>query len=300
MQIPCPHFTLPALTPALLRRRLMLTLLGGAFIGPSGWSAESAPPLMLAKSLPLGAPLADWWVSEKYDGLRGFWDGSQLVTRGGERIAAPPWFTAAWPALALDGELWAGRGQFSAALSTVRQQVPDDAAWSRMQFMVFDLPSHPGTFIQRLTELQKVVASVGQSSVRAVAQEPAGNRAALQQRLDTVVRAGGEGLMLRRGASLYKAGRSDDLRKFKPFDDAEARVVAHVAGKGKYAGMLGALVVEWPALDGRPARRFKLGSGLSNAQRRDPPPVGSLVTLRYRGVTESGVPRFASFLRVAA
>jgi len=285
--------------PAWTRRALILGILGSGLPAGAAWSAGIDPPLMLARSLMAGAQLGDFWVSEKYDGVRGYWDGRQLFTRGGEPIAAPPWFTAGWPAVALDGELWAGRGQFTAAVSAVRKEVPDDAAWRRMQFMVFDLPSHPGSFTERLTDVQTAVAAINQNWVSAVAQERATTRAALQQQLDKVVQSGGEGLVLHRAASLYKAGRSDDLLKFKPFDDAEARVVAHVAGKGKYAGMLGALVVEWPAVDGRPARRFKLGTGLSDAQRRDPPPIGSLVTLRYRGLTDSGVPRFASFMRMA-
>ena len=280
------------------RRNLLLTLLGGALEGQAGWSAQ-LPPLMLAKSLSSGASVADFWVSEKYDGVRGYWDGSQLLTRGAERVAAPPWFTAGWPAVALDGELWVGRGQFSAAVSTVRQQVPNDTAWHAMRFMVFDLPAHPGVFTERLAELPKVVAGIGQPWVQAVVQERATTHVALQLQLDALVKAGAEGLVLHRGESRYQAGRTNDLLKFKPFDDAEARVLAHVAGKGKYAGMLGALVVQWPALEGRPARRFKLGAGLSDAQRLAPPPVGSFVTLRYRGFTDGGVPRFASFLRMA-
>ncbi len=299
MQFPSPHSTLNSPAPGPSRRTVLFTLLGGALLIPPAGSAQP-PPLMLAKSLSVGVPLADMWVSEKYDGVRGYWDGSQLFTRGGERIAAPPWFTAGWPAVALDGELWAGRGQFSAAVSTVRQQVPDDTAWQRMHFMVFDLPGHPGVFTERLAELPTAVASIGQPWVQAVVQERATTRVDLQRQLDSLVKAGAEGLVLHRGTSRYQAGRTDNLLKFKPFDDAEARVLAHVAGKGKYAGMLGALVVEWPAMEGRPARRFKLGTGLSDAQRREPPPVGSLVTLRYRGLTDGGVPRFASFMRVAA
>src|SRR5881397_472355 len=104
-------------------------------------AAETAPPLMLAKVYHAGVSLPDYWVSEKYDGVRGYWDGDKLLTRGGERIAAPAWFTAGWPKVAMDGELWAGRGQFAKTVSTVRQQTPDDAAWRAMRFMVFDLPA---------------------------------------------------------------------------------------------------------------------------------------------------------------
>jgi DNA ligase-1 len=256
------------------------------------------PPLMLANVYRPGMPLNDYWVSEKLDGVRGFWDGQQLLTRGGERIAAPAWFTAGWPATALDGELWAGRGQFSRAVSTVRQQTPDDAAWRRIRFMVFDVPGHGGPFSERIPALNGVVSRIDQPWVQAVAQHKVAGPAALRALLDTTVKLGGEGLMLHRGASLYQALRNDDLLKLKTHDDAEARVLAHIAGQGKHAGGLGALWVEAPGIDGKPARRFKLGSGFSDTERQHPPPVGSWVTYRYRGLNDSGIPRFATFLRL--
>ncbi len=256
------------------------------------------PPLMLANSYRPAIPLQDYWVSEKLDGVRGYWDGKQLLTRGGERVLAPAWFTAGWPTIPLDGELWAGRGQFADAVATVRQQTPDDAAWRRMYFMVFDLPAHGGAFSERIPALNGVVCRIAQPWVQAVAQQKVASHAALQALLSKTVKLGGEGLMLHRGASLYQALRSDDLLKLKTHDDAEARVLGHIAGQGKYAGRLGALWVEAPAADGKPARRFKLGSGFSDTERQHPPPVGSWVTYRYRGLNDSGIPRFATFLRV--
>jgi DNA ligase-1 len=70
-------------------------------------------------------------------------------------------------------------------------------------------------------------------------------------------------------------------------------VVAHLPGKGKYARLLGALQVQTPE-----GKRFVLGTGFSDAVRRNPPPVGATVTYTYRGLTKTGLPRFASFLRV--
>ncbi len=262
---------------------------------------SSAPALMLAKVYHPGIDLTDYWVSEKYDGLRGYWDGQQLFTRGGEKVNAPGWFTAGWPAVPLDGELWAGRGQFSKAVSTVRSQQPDDPAWRSIQFMVFDMPAQSGPFTQRLAALQSAVAQIDRPWVVAVAQTRATTHTVLQTHMQRTVKAGGEGLMLHRGASLYTAARNDDLLKVKPFEDAEARVIGHQAGRGKYAGLLGALWVETVASGNAavPGLRFKIGTGLSDAQRRNPPPVGTLVTYRYRGLTDAGVPRFASLVRIA-
>ena len=279
-----------------MKRRTLL--LGALALGTRAWAgpADQAPALLLAQPWQPGTDLADWWVSEKYDGVRGFWDGSALRTRGGERIAAPPWFTAGWPATPLDGELWAGRGGFEQAQSAVARQSPDDAAWRRLRYMVFDLPAHPGTFDERLPVLRATVAAIDQPWVIAVPQQRVASAARLQALLREVVGGGGEGLMLHRGSSHYRAGRGDELRKLKPHDDAEARVIAHLPGRGRHAGRLGALWVQTPE-----GRRFALGSGFTDAQRADPPPVGSWVTYRHRGVHPgSGLPRFASFLRVRA
>lgn len=296
-----PHTTR---TPAhseqhLLRLLPLLASLAGLLtsVTPTH-AAGNAPPLMLAKVYQPGVALADYWVSEKYDGVRGYWDGRQLLTRGGQRIAVPDWFVANWPATPMDGELWAGRGQFQKVLSTVSQQMPDDAAWRGMRFMVFDLPAHGGRFSERLDALKPLVDELRQPWVRMVAQTRPTGTEALQKLLTQTVTEGGEGLMLHRGASLYKGGRSDDLLKLKTHEDSDARVVGHEPGQGKYTGLLGALLVEVPGPQGQPALRFKLGAGLSDEQRRQPPPIGSVVTYRFRGTTDSGVPRFATFVRV--
>ena len=286
-----------------MHRRHLLSLLAlsalGAVPSPQAWAGGGpASPLMLANVYHPGVPLEDYWVSEKYDGVRGYWDGKLLLTRGGERVNAPAWFTAGWPATSLDGELWAGRGQFAKAVSTVRQQTPDDAAWRGMRFMVFDLPAQGGPFTDRIMVLNQLVATLDVAWVQPVAQSRVASHQALQARLASIVRLGGEGLMLHRGASLYRAQRSDDLLKVKTHEDAEARVIAHIPGKGKYAGLLGALLVQMPDEQGQPGRRFKLGTGLSDAQRQNPPAVGSWVTYRFRGLNDSGIPRFASFMRV--
>lgn len=274
-----------------MKRRLLLL---GCLLAVAQRALADAPALLLAGRYRPGIDLRDWWVSEKYDGVRAHWDGRQLRTRGGERIAAPAWFTAGWPALPMDGELWAGRGRFEHAQSAAAREQPDDAQWRALRYMVFDLPAHPGSFDERLAALRAAVSALNHTWVQAVPQRKVAGDAELQALLREVVRGGGEGLMLHRGASLYRAGRGEDLLKLKTHDDAEARVIAHVPGKGKHAGRLGALMVETPE-----GRRFALGTGFTDAQRADPPPVGSWVTYRFRGLHEgSGLPRFASFLRV--
>jgi DNA ligase 1 len=284
-----------------MQRRVFLTsflvcassLAAGAAKAQSSAGDATRPSLMLANVYDHRTPLAAYWVSEKYDGVRGYWNGHQLLTRGGEVVHAPAWFTAGWPDTPMDGELWAGRGRFSHAVSTARQQTPDDAAWRDIRFMVFDLPAHTGTFTERILAYQHLVSELNQTWLQAVPQWRVDSHAALRAQLNARVKAGAEGLMLHLADAPYRSGRSDDLLKVKLHADAEARVVAHVPGQGKHVGRLGALLVETPE-----GMQFKLGTGFTDAQRASPPPVGAQVTYRYRGLNDSGMPRFASFWRV--
>ncbi len=278
--------------PSWLRKLLGLVILGLS-IGVA--SAQSSPPaLMLAHVWHQGLSVQDYWVSEKYDGVRGYWNGRQLISRGGVAIATPAWFTAGWPSTPMDGELWAGRGQFNHAQSTTAQTRPDDAAWRKMRFMVFDLPAAPGSFDQRLPVLQSTVRAINQNWVQPVEQRKLASEAELQQWLAQVVKGGGEGLMLHKGSAAYRSGRSDDLLKLKPFDDAEARVIGYKPGRGQWEGMTGSLLVQSPE-----GKQFALGSGLSAELRKNPPALDSWVTYRYQGLHEkSGLPRFARFMRV--
>lgn len=280
----------------VLHRRELLARLGAAVIAvalPFAAHSGPAPALMLAGVYRPGVALEAYWLSEKYDGLRAYWDGQRLLTRGGDTIVAPAWFTAGWPTRPMDGELWADRGRFEEALSTVRQHTPDDAAWRRIRFMVFDLPAHAGPFTERIAAYHHLVRELQQPWVQAVPQERVASHAALMARLDRMVKDGGEGLMLHRGDAPYRALRGDDLLKVKTHEDAEARVIAHLPGQGRHAGRMGALQVETPE-----GLRFRLGTGFSDAQREHPPALGEWVTYRFRGHNTSGVPRFASFMRV--
>jgi DNA ligase 1 len=281
----------------LQRRSFNIRLL--TLVASTGFAADvlakvnTADSVLLAKNAPSGIDPAGYLVSEKLDGVRALWDGKVLRFRSGRVIAAPEWFMAKLPNVALDGELWIARGKFDAVSGTVRKGVPVDAEWQLVNYMVFELPQDDATFEQRAAKLQSIVQDNAFSQLQAVEQFNTANRATLQAKLGDVVKSGGEGLMLHLASAKVTTGRSDVLLKLKPIQDAEAVVVGHVAGTGKYARMTGALDVKTP--DGQ---RFKLGTGLSDLQRKDPPAIGSTVTYTYRDLTASGKPRFASFLRV--
>jgi len=296
------------LTPFSLPRRTfslrLLTLLGAASFGTLATAKTAAktttqtnPDVLLAFNASANIDPAGYLVSEKLDGVRALWDGTTLRFRSGRVVAAPAWFTAKLPDTALDGELWIARGRFDTLSGIVRKNQPVDAEWHQVKYMVFELPAYENLatrpFEQRSAQLQTVVQNAAWPQLQAIEQFKVANRATLQGKLQDVVQGGGEGLMLHLASAPVMAGRSQVLLKLKPVQDAEAIVVGHVAGKGKYAGSTGALEVKTAS-----GQRFKLGTGLTDAQRKSPPAIGSTVTYSYRDLTPTGKPRFASFLRV--
>jgi DNA ligase 1 len=268
----------------MLTRRTLLALLGS-----TGLPVAALEPL-LARNAPPGIDPQPYLVSEKLDGVRALWDGQQLKFRSGRTVAAPAWFLSELPKQPLDGELWMGRRSFEPLSAAVRRSAPVNAEWRLITYRVFELPAGEGDFERRAARLAALAGGV----VMPVAQKRLNSNAELRTWLKQVVDAGGEGLMLHRADAPLASGRSDLLLKLKPQADAEAVVIGHEPGTGRFAGLLGALEVQTPE-----GVRFKLGTGFSEAQRRDPPPVGSTVTYRYRDLTPSGKPRFASFMRVA-
>lgn len=254
--------------------------------------AEDKPALLLAETYRHDIDLAVYWVSEKLDGVRAFWNGSRLISRGGKPFTAPSWFTADFPPLPLDGELWVGRGRFEETASIVSRHTPHDG-WRRVRYMVFDLPDDPGTFDERLQNLHAAVAASPNEFLAVIPQYKLTDHKVLMEKLDAVVADGGEGLMLHRGDSRYRSGRSTDLLKLKRFDDAEGIVIAHNPGRGRLAGLMGSVTVRTEQ-----GITVKIGSGFSDEERKDPPPIGATITFRHQGFTAAGKPRFAVFWRV--
>lgn len=251
------------------------------------------PELALASVYEDGVALEDYWVSEKLDGVRAYWDGERFWSRGGNEYRAPQWFTRGFPDASMDGELWMGRGRFAELSGAVRRLEPIDESWRQIRFMVFDLPDIDQPFSERVRQMARMLVPSPSPYLAMVSQRRAKSHGRLMAELDRIVSEGGEGLMLKRGSSHYSGGRSDNLLKVKRYDDAEAVVVAHLPGSGKYQGMLGSLKVE--RHDGR---QFRIGTGFSDEQRKNPPPVGTIITYRHYGYTSTGLPRFASFMRV--
>ncbi len=264
----------------------------GAAESPEAGEKEKAPPLLLAHSWENDVDLTDWWMSEKLDGVRAYWDGKRFWSRLGNEFFAPAWFIAGLPDFPLDGELFGGRKRFQRTVSIVRRQDRSDD-WKELVFVAFDAPSVDAPFEGRLEHCRKWMEDAKPAYAKWHLHERCKGTAHLRAELERVEGLGGEGLMLRKPGSRYEAGRSHTLLKVKSFKDDEARVVGHVPGAGRHKGRLGALEVEL-----RNGKRFSVGTGLSDAEREAPPAVGTVITFRYQELSDDGVPRFPSYVGV--
>ena len=260
--------------------------------GSSGAEEKGdAPPLLLAHSWDPSVDPSGWWMSEKLDGVRAFWNGEHFVSRLGNRFFAPEWFVEKLPKTPLDGELFGGRKRFQKTVGIVKR-FDGGELWKELRFVVFDAPAHEGPFEARIDHCREVCSRAGEyaSWHEHVVCRDVDH---LREELARVEALGGEGLMMRRPQSRYEAGRSSSLLKVKTFFDAEAIVVGHEPGAGKHLGRLGALVLELEN-----GTRFNVGSGFSDAERESPPPLGALVTFRYQELSDAGVPRFPTYVGV--
>ncbi|MGO2354995.1 MAG: DNA ligase [Marinomonas foliarum] len=253
------------------------------------------PDVQLAKVYSDDTQIQDYLVSEKYDGIRGIWTGSELLTRQGNVINAPLWFTEKLPPVWLDGELWSKRNDFAYIMSTVSKQVPIDSEWRNIYYMVFDAPDKARlfTFYERYQRYTAIVTDLNLPHVLPVEQFSVNTTDELNKLLSSYTDKGAEGLMLQRKLARFESGRTDNLLKLKPHMDAEAEVVEILKGSGKYQDVMGSLVVKMPS-----GLRFKIGTGFTDAERENPPKVGEIITYKYHGFTERGVPRFASYMRI--
>ncbi|KNC54095.1 DNA ligase [Thecamonas trahens ATCC 50062] len=243
-----------------------------------------------------------WWLSEKLDGVRAYWDGSAFYSRLGNQFNAPPEFTAGLPGpdLPLDGELFLAHGAFQTAVGAVRSS--DASRWATLTYCVFDAPPVLGSgrdppFETRFAKVQAWYTAAQPRFARIVDHIACTSPLHLTDELERIEAMGGEGVMLRQAGSRYVRGRSQTLRKLKSFHDAEAIVVAHtklMSSAARHAGVPGLV----GSLRCRMANgtEFSVGSGLSDAVRAAPPPIGAIITYRFTELTDGGVPRHPRFV----
>ena len=306
---PAPISASPTATPRNAATGAAITARAaaqGRQLRPDEKAKLNGPPVLLAHSYedydidPTG-----WLISEKLDGVRAYWDGANFISRQGNIYSAPDWFKADLPNEVLDGELWMGRGKFPETISIVKS-FDSGERWRAIKYVVFDAPNHGGGFEERLAHVEEVCARIRDSHnniVKEVMEESyyvqahphhvCKGKAELLVELAQIEALKGEGLMIRKPGAKYVVGRSDTILKVKPFKDTEAVVVGHKPGKGRHVGRLGGLEMQMPS-----GVTFTLGTGLTDAERNNPPAIGVTVTYRYTELTKDGKPKCASFVAV--
>ncbi len=231
-----------------------------------------------------------WWMSIKYDGVRAYWDGEYFYSRAGNIWAAPGWLKDSMPKNHLDGEFFCGRDKFHECSGIARKKQPHEG-WRKIKYYVFDLPDSNEPFETRMKKLEQLTK--GNKNIVFVKQTKIKDSDHLQTALKKELALKGEGMMLRKPGSKYERKRSSSLLKIKEFFDAEAEIVGYTEGKDKYEGMVGAFKVK----DVKNGALFNL-SGFSDAMRKKPPKIGTIVTYKYQGYHASGKPRIPVFLRI--
>lgn len=267
----------------------------GTKLRPDEKAKLNGLPVLLAKTWTPDIDPTGWWMSEKFDGVRGYWDGKNFISRQGNVFNAPGWFKQGLPAWPLDGELWMGRQKFQETISIIKGDHSGDR-WEQIRYQIFDAPGERASFETRHHFLRDWHYAKGSHLYEIVPHISCQSRAHFEEFFAKLTLGlGAEGIMLRQPGSLYEAKRSSTLLKVKPWHDAEATVVGHEPGKGRHKGRMGALNVKLPG--GQP---LTLGSGFTDAEREVDPAfwLGKTVTYRYTELTNDGVPKCASFLRV--
>ncbi len=239
-----------------------------------------------------GQDVSGWVMSEKLDGIRGCWDGKNLTTKQGYKIHTPDYFTKNFPPFALDGELWIKRGAYELLQSVVLDDTPSKM-WQQVRYNIFEVPEAEGNFSQRVLVAGEWFRRHPTKYVKIIEQKVCHNKRELLSFLASVVRKGGEGVIVKDPKLSYFSGRSSAVLKLKEFSDAEAEVLEIHPGKGKNRGMMGSLTVRM-----KDGTTFKLGTGFTAYDRKHPPKIGDIVTFRYTGWTKNRKPRFASFMRI--
>ena len=226
-------------------------------------------------------------MSEKLDGIRAYWNGKNLISRGGKIINSPKWFTKDYPPFEIDGELWSKRGDFENISSIVRDKIPSQK-WKEIKHYIFEVPNSEGNLTTRLNKVKPYQNNI----IKIIPQIAIKNKAHLEQFLKEIEAKRGEGVVVRDPNAPYIASRTSKVLKVKTFHDAECKVIGYTK-HSKNIDMIGAIKCE---LDN--GMQFKIGSGLNNTLRLNPPNIGDIITFKYKEFTKYGKPRFPVFLRV--
>lgn len=259
-----------------------------------------------------------WWMSEKYDGYRAIWNGRCFKSRTNNKFCVPRWFSHMMPqGIALDGELWMGRGNFDKCglFRRIRpKKKVDREIWEQkwaeagVIYKVFDLPNSPLIFEERMKKLKNIIHTQVTSKftfkedfmvrtfpLEFTEQVKISSRDQLENKFNSVVSDNGEGLILREPHSIYEHRRSPSMLKYKLQADMECKIVGYKKGSGVNEGRLGSFICEF--LD--KGIQFTVG-GMDTSVRKSykkTHKLGTVITIQYNGFTSGEKPRHPRYLR---
>ena len=244
------------------------------------------PELLLLNNYTADKNISSWYMSEKLDGVRAYWDGEKLMSRSGKVFSPPNFFIKDFPKHKLDGELWSRREDFS-NISSVVNTKNNKTRWKNLTYNIFEVPDADGDLLERLHVVKET------KYIKIIKQIKVKNKEHLKQFLKSIEAKGGEGVVVRDGSLSYYTGRTNKALKVKSYIDDECKVISHSNGNGKYKDKLGSLTCKMKS-----GKIIKIGSGFSDAQRKNPPKINAIITFKYYGLTSKGNPRFPIFLRI--
>lgn len=248
--------------------------------------------------------LINYAVSEKFDGIRALWDGQNMFSKSGKILAIPPCFSDKLSPLGLkngdfvEGELWIDYGAFDEISSVILRKNPTCTDFERVKYLIFN--AHLGEssdFLANLSQVKGILDSQNLTQDRCI-QVITQHRFATQKELsdffNTVIAKGGEGVIVRDSRVAFK---------LKPQNDAECKIVDYSRGKGRIRGKVGAIICESLADKNSGIEKgviFRIGSGLSDKMRENPPKIGTIITYKFSGISKNGIPKHTRFLRIYA
>jgi DNA ligase 1 len=258
------------------------------------------------------------WANKNQDRV-----STGLWSRLGHVITAPEDWIEKLPRICLDGELYSKIIR-QEIMSIVKRHSPDDR-WDKINYCVFDSPAgfecyrtikeirfeqlinpalyKPLNIIRgRYRDVYGILSRLAwPSNCRLVEQVPINSLEELNNMLEAVIEAGGEGLMLRDPQSFNVCYRSKQLLKVKRCSDAEGVVIGWSPGVGKLAGLCGSLKIKSgeAIFDCRGLTDSESELGEDSSLRPWPVhfPAGTVITYKYNGLSSSGIPQFPRYWR---
>jgi len=243
----------------------------------------------------------------KLDGIRCIVREDGMWTRNGKPIdSAPHIFEALAPLFAndpnliFDGELYCDKfaNDFNKICSLVKKTKPtkEDLQESAdvIEYHIYDLPSHKGTFTKRYAELVSIELSKCCVVVETNLVDYEDDATLLYE---NYVSAGYEGQILRQDGK-YENKRSKSLLKHKSFMDAEFTIKDVCEGEGNKMGMVGYMMFvnkDGISFKSNVKANWELSQDMWKNRKSL---IGKEATIKFFNYTPDGIPRFPYVVKI--